>query len=511
MAERRMKNNGGQEILVIHDLTKTFGDSVALDQVHFTLSAGEVHCLVGENGAGKSTLIKILSGAERPDKGTITVFGREYSHLTPDQSLELGIATIYQDVELVTSLTVADNIFLGRELKTKMGLVDYKAQNRRARELIESMNFDMPETALVESLSPAHQQSLQIAKALQIHARIMIMDEPTSALGVEETRALLQVVRKLSSQNIGVIYISHYLQEIFEIGEQVTVLKDGQVVDTGEVRNKNMRTITKSMIGREGSLFYHRDHFETGEVVLRVRNLSRRGLFENVSFELHRGEILGFGGAVGGGRSALMNVIFGADRRSAGDINLNDRATRFESPREAVKQGVAMIPEDRKGLGLFDLRSILENIGIVKNESDRLLLNPRGENRRVANLMQRLRIVAAGIRQPAGFLSGGNQQKAILARWLLSDADVFIFDEPTKGVDIGAKEKIYQLMVELAKGGKGVIMVSSDIPELMSMSDRIAIMRNGELVATVNSKAVTQQELLGYFLGINDGSEKAND
>ena len=330
------------------------------------------------------------------------------------------------------------------------------------------------------------------------------MDEPTSALGVEETKALLEVVRKLSAQNIGVIYISHYLEEIFEIGERVTVLKDGQVVDAGEVRSKDLGTITKSMIGREGSLFYNRDEVGTGEVVLRVRNLSRLGLFEKVSFDLHRGEILGFGGVVGGGRSALMNVIFGAVRRSGGDIFLNGRAAHFESPREAVAQGVAMIPEDRKGLGLFDLRSLLENIAIVKNEGSRLLLNHEAENRRVENLSERLGIVSAGSRQPVGFLSGGNQQKAILARWLLSNAQIFIFDEPTKGVDIGAKEKIYQFMVELVKAGKGILMVSSDVPELMCMSDRIAVMRNGKLVATVNSKTVTQQELLGYFLGIND-------
>jgi ribose transport system ATP-binding protein len=511
MAERQMKEHERQEILVIHDLTKTFGDTVALDGVQFSLCAGEVHCLVGENGAGKSTLIKILSGAERPDKGSITVFGREYSHLTPDQSLQLGIATIYQDVELVTSLTVADNIFLGRELRTRLGLVNYRAQNRRARELIESMNIDMRETALVEALSPAHQQSLQMVKALQINARIMIMDEPTSALGVEETKALLAVVRKLSSQNIGVIYISHYLKEIFEIGDRVTVLKDGQVVDTGAVRNKDIGTITKSMIGRERSLLYDRPEVETGEVVLRVRNLSQPGLFENVSFDLHRGEILGFGGVVGGGRSALMNVIFGAERRSAGDIILNGRATHFDSPREAVQQGVAMIPEDRKGLGLFDVRSILENIAIVKNENTRLILNHGEERRNAKNLIENLGIVTAGLRQPVGFLSGGNQQKAILARWLLSNAQVFIFDEPTKGVDIGAKEKIYEFMVELTKAGKGILMVSSDVPELMSMSDRIAVMRNRKLVATVNPKTITQQELLGYFLGINDRRALAND
>ena len=497
-----MEQDDHTEILAIHDLTKTFGETVALENVNFTLFSGEVHCLVGENGAGKSTLIKILSGAERPDKGTIVAFGRAFSRLTPDQSLELGIATIYQDVELVTSLTVADNIFLGHEVKTKLGLVNYAAQNRKAREILESMTIAIPETALVESLSPAQQQTLQIVKAFHINARIMIMDEPTSSLGVEETRALLDIVRKLASQKIGVIYISHYLQEIFEIGDRVTVLKDGRVVDTLDVRSTDLRTITKNMLGRERALFYERGHVQTGDIAFQVRSLSRRGQFEKVSFDVYRGEILGFGGVVGSGRSALMNVIFGAHRGDAGDIILNDRAITPKSPREAIAQGVAMIPEDRKLLGLFDLRSVLENIAIVHNETGVLVLDHRQENTAVGDLIDRLHIVTQGAQQPVGYLSGGNQQKVILARWLLSKSQIFIFDEPTKGVDIGAKEQIYDLMVQLTQQGKSILMVSSDIPELLSMSDRIAVMHNGELVTIVNSQDVTEQELLGYFLGI---------
>ena len=492
------------EILAIQGLRKAFGETVALDNVDFDLYPGEVHCLVGENGAGKSTLIKILSGAERPDRGRIVAFGRGYSHLTPDQSFGLGIATIYQDVELVTSLTVADNIFLGRELRTRLGLINYRAQNREAQNLLDAMNITIPVTALVESLSPAQQQSLQIVKALHIKAKIMIMDEPTSALGVGETKALLELVRKLRSQNIGVIYISHYLQEIFEIGDRVTVLKDGKVADTGEVRDRDISGITKSMIGREQAFLYHRPRVERGEVVLRIHDLAGQALFEKVSFDLRRGEILGFGGTVGTGRSALMNVIFGANQRSAGEIILNGRAVCFASPWEAIQRGVAMIPEDRKGLGLFDLRSVLENMAIVKNELSLPVLNHREEKEAVQELIARLRIGAAGMGQQVGFLSGGNQQKTIVARWLLSGAQILIFDEPTKGVDIGAKAQIYGLMVELAKAGKGILMVSSEIPELISMSDRIAVMRHGELVATVDAKAVTQEELLGYFLGISD-------
>ncbi|MBV8226760.1 MAG: sugar ABC transporter ATP-binding protein, partial [Verrucomicrobia bacterium] len=311
-----MEQNGRNEILAIDNLSKSFGDTVALDKVHFDLCAGEVHCLVGENGAGKSTLIKILAGAERPDDGTITAFGTQYSRLSPQQSIEAGIATIYQDIELVGSLTVADNIFLGRELRTKWSSIDSGAQNEKAGELMRSMNIDLPPTALVEALSAAQQQTLQIVKALYLNANILILDEPTAALGVEETKALLETIKSLTAQKRGIIYISHFLREIFEIGDRVTVLKDGRVTGTFNVRETNLGTITKSMIGRERSLFYERAAVETGEVTFQVRDLGRLQHFKGVTFDLHRGEILGFGGVVGSGRSALMRVLFGADRRT---------------------------------------------------------------------------------------------------------------------------------------------------------------------------------------------------
>jgi len=497
-----MEQNGRNEILAIDNLTKRFGDTVALDKVHFDLCAGEVHCLVGENGAGKSTLIKILAGAERPDEGTITAFGTQYTRLSPQQSLEAGIGTIYQDIELVGSLTVADNIFLGRELRTKWGSIDSSSQNQKAGELMRSMNIDLPPTALVETFSAAQQQTLQIVKALYLNAKILVLDEPTAALGVEETKALLETIKSLTAQKRGIIYISHFLREIFEIGDRVTVLKDGRVTGTFNIRETNLATITKSMIGRERSLFYERAAVETGEVTLQVRDLERLRHFNGVTFDLHRGEILGFGGVVGSGRSALMRVLFGADRRTMGQIRLNSRAFAPATPMDAIALGVAMIPEDRKSLGLFELRSLLENIAIVHNELRTPLLNHVEENRSVKELVRRLHIVSAGVNQPVGSLSGGNQQKAMLARWMLSNASVFIFDEPTKGVDIGAKEEIYRLMVELAKAGKSILMVSSDMPELISMSDRIAVMRNGELITIVDAKSVTEQQLLGYFLGL---------
>jgi ribose transport system ATP-binding protein len=489
-------------LLAVEDLTKTFGDTVALNRVNFSVLAGEVHCLVGENGAGKSTLIKILAGAERPDSGRIVAFGMPYSRFQPRDALSLGIATIYQDVELIQSLSVADNIFLGNELRTAAGTINYHLQNRRARELMDKLRINIAERAAVEELSPGEQQMLQIVKALHIRARVLIMDEPTSSLGVDETRALMQLIRDLAGQGIGIIYISHFLEEIFRIADRITVLKDGQVIETKAASQTNLAAVTRSMIGRDPSLFFERERAQIGEVILEVRGLTRQDRFKNVSFDLHRGEILGFGGIVGAGRSEVMNVLFGADRRDAGRVRLRGSEIRPKTPWDAIAQGLALIPEDRKLLGLFSLRSVLENAAVVTNQAHGFLLDHRAEQTKVSGLIQQLRIVTAGMQQPIGFLSGGNQQKVILGRWLLSRAEVFIFDEPTKGVDIGAKEQIYELMVMLAKEGKAILMVSSDMPELISMSDRIAVMRHGELVTIVQSKAVTEHQLLEFFLGI---------
>ena len=491
------------EILSVQNISKRYGDTAALTNVDFNLLAGEVHCLVGENGAGKSTLIKILSGAEQPDNGRIQIFGKEYAHLTPRQALEVGISTIYQDLELITSLTVADNIFLGHEIKRRYGIIDYHTQNRKARELIDSLDVDINESAYVEDLSLAKQQMVQVVKALYTNAKIIIMDEPTASLGIEETKALMDLVRRLASQGMGVIYISHYLGEIFEIGDRITVLKDGRVQAMYNTEEVDLDTVTRSMIGRERSLFYDRQRVAHGNTVLRVHNLSKRGSFEDVSFDLRKGEILGFGGIVGAGRSEVMNAIFGVEPKDGGKIFIHGREVNPKSPWEAIRLGLAMIPEDRKTLGLFDIRSVLENMVIVRNEATGLVLDHVKEQEFSKDLVQRLHVVTAGLKQPVGFLSGGNQQKVILARWLLSDAQILIFDEPTKGVDIGAKAQIYKLMVDLVKEGKSILMVSSDMPELMSMSDRIAVVREGRLVTIVDSKQVTEHELLGCFLEVH--------
>jgi ribose transport system ATP-binding protein len=499
------------KILELKSISKTFGKTKALDNVDFDLYPGEIHCLVGENGAGKSTLIKILSGAETPDHGEIKLFSESYNFLTPNQAIEQGVATIYQDIELIESLTVADNIFLGNEKKDKYAKIDFKYQNKKARELMDSINIKISAAKKIEELSASDKQTLQIVKALHIDAKILIMDEPTASLGIEESQALMNLIRKLASQGIGIIYISHYLEEVFEIGDRITVLKDGEKMNTFEAAKVELDEITTSMIGRERNQFFQREKIEKGEVILSVKNLNLKNYIEDISFELRKGEILGFGGIVGAGRTELMNTIFGVTSKDSGIIEINQQQLNIASPRHALDNGIAMIPEDRVELGLFNLRSILENIAIISNQDTTVYINHEKEKKLVQKMIDTLNIVTEGFEKAAGYLSGGNQQKTVIARWLLSNADIFIFDEPTKGVDIGAKEQIYNLITELAKDGKGILMVSSDMPELISMSDRIAVMREQKLVDIIPAQEVEEHQLLEIFLGIenNGGNNHA--
>jgi len=500
-----------KKILELKSISKTFGKTKALNNVDFDLYPGEIHCLVGENGAGKSTLIKILSGAEIPDHGEINLFSKSYESLTPNQAIEKGVATIYQDIELIDSLTVADNIFLGNEKKGKYSKIDFKYQNKKARELMDSINIKISETKRIEELSASDKQTLQIVKALHIDAKILIMDEPTASLGIEETKALIELIRKLASQGIGIIYITHYLEEVFEIGDRITVLKDGEKVKTFEADKVELEEITTSMIGRERNKFFQREKAEKGEVILSVENLNFRNKIKDISFELKKGEILGFGGIVGAGRTELMNTIFGVTKKDSGLIKINNEEVNISNPREALDHGIAMIPEDRVEQGLLNLRSVLENIAIISNQDSLLYLNHEKEKELVQQMIDTLNIVTEGLDKAAGYLSGGNQQKTVIARWLLSKADIFIFDEPTKGVDIGAKEQIYDLITELAQEGKGILMVSSDMPELISMSDRIAVMRENSLVDIIPAAETDEHQLLEIFLGIenNGGNDNA--
>ncbi len=496
------------KILSLNHITKDFPGTRALDDVTFDLYAGEIHCLVGENGAGKSTLIKILSGAEKPDQGEIVLFDKVYRQLSTKQAIDLKIATIYQDVDLVDSLTVADNIFLGVELRDRFGVIDTKKQEEIAQDIMSRLNIHIDPRALVDQLSPAQKQILQLIKALHRDARILIMDEPTSSLGIEETRALLDLVRSLSQQGIGIIYISHYLQEVTQIGDRITVLKDGKTVATYHKSMFTIEQLIRDMVGREASLFYHKESTSIGDVGLRVQNYSRRGLVKNVSFEVRHGEIFGLGGMVGSGRTELVSLIFGIEKRDSGELFLDGKRITPNSPRLAIRNRLCLITEDRKGSGIFPIRSVKENIAIVRNEQEnKYFIRLPVEKQYIEKIVKALKIQLASIEQDINSLSGGNQQKSILGRWLLSEADVFIFDEPTKGVDIGSKEEIYRIMTDLCRQQKCIIMISSDMPELISMSDRIGVMRDGELVEIVNARETSEEELLRIYLGYHNGKE----
>lgn len=490
-------------LLRLEGVTKVYGRQKALDDVTFDLRAGEVHCLVGENGAGKSTLIKILSGAVRPDAGSLHVIGGDFHTLDPRQAMALGIATIYQDVELIDSLTVADNIFLGCERTGALpGVVDARRQFAAARDIMDTLGIDIDERALVEDLPAAKQQMLQIVKALHGEAKVLIMDEPTSSLGLQETKALMQLVKDLRARGVGVIYISHYLEEVFELGDRITVLKDGQVAGTHDVADVDHDTVVRQMVGREASAFFARRRVELGEVQFEVRGLSYGDAVQDVSFSVRCGEIFGIGGMVGSGRSELMHLIFGAARRQAGSVLLGGADVTAGSPKQAMRSGICLVTEDRKASALLAGRSVLENVMVVSNELfGGPVLGIRRERRTVDGMVERLGIAVADREQDVLSLSGGNQQKVVVARWLLSEAKVFLFDEPTKGVDIGAKEQIYELMVELAEAGKSVVMISSDMPELLSMSDRIGVMRAGRLTHVLPAEDVNEEMLIQCFLG----------
>ncbi len=489
----------------IRGATKTYGTHKALNNVSFELQEGEVHCLVGENGAGKSTLTKLLSGAITPDAGSVVIQGKEYKGLSPRQAIELGVSTVYQEAELIESLTVADNIFLGAERRAAFPLVvNTRHQNEKARALIQSLHLSLGEDTLVENLSSAQKQMLQIVKALHQDAKIIIMDEPTSSLGLEETNSLMDLIRDLKRKGIGIIYISHYLEEIFEIGDTITILKDGESMGTFAANRVDMATVIRKMVGRDASLFYTKETVEPGPVQVELRHLSRHGVVEDVSFEVRRGEVFGIGGLVGSGRSELVNLIFGADRRDGGEILINGRVLSINSPSDAVRAGICLITEDRKKLAMFAPRSVTENVAIVHNERyEPPVLNLAAERRQVQEMVRRLRIAVTDEEsQTIAELSGGNQQKAIIGRWLLSEATLYIFDEPTKGVDVGARAEIFGLIVELARNGKSIIMVSSDMPELISMSDRIGVMRGGRLTHVLDRAGVTEETLIKYFVGV---------
>ena len=494
----------GQRVLLeVHGLSKAFPGVQALGGVDFSVRSGEVHALVGENGAGKSTLIKILSGAYLPDSGQIVVDGQTYAHLTPRLAQGLGIRTIYQETNLVPWLSVAENILLGR-LPGRRGLVDWKMMRHDAAAVLDSLGMELDLDAEVASLSVAKQQSVEIAKALYRQAKVVIMDEPTSAFGHREVEHLFQTIRALRQKGLGIIYISHHLEEVFAIADRITVVRDGCVVGERSIAGASPSQLMNMMVGREISGVSVKVDVPKGDVVLRMRGVGRGDAVQAVSFELRRGEILGIAGMVGSGRTELLRMIFGVDRPDEGEIEFLGSAQRLRDPEEAIRRGIALVPEDRKTQGLVLCLDLQDNIMLASRLQRGQILPLAKEQDAVKRQMQAMDIRGSRAGMDVQYLSGGNQQKVVLGKWLEAGAELFLFDEPTRGVDVGAKLEIHRLIVELARQGKAIIMVSSDMPEVLALSDRILVMRRGKVAGEFTATEATEHGIIACALGGTD-------
>ena len=490
-----------RSLLELRNISKHYPGVQALDNVSVEFREGEVHALVGENGAGKSTLIKILSGAIIPNQGEILFDGQQYKGFNPTQAIELGISTIYQEFNLVPFLSVAENIFYGREV-VKGPFVNKAAMNKQARELCERMGVELSPKALVKDIGVAYQQIVEIVKAVSQEARILIMDEPTAPLTERENDALFKIINTLKAQGVTIIYISHRMEEIFDLCDRVTVLRDGKFIITKDIHDTGYKELIAYMVGRKLGEDFPGSNQITDEIVLEAKHLTNHTL-NDVSFRLRKGEILGFGGLVGAGRTEMARALFGADRLEKGTIYCQGKLVNIQSPFDAIRHGVGLLPEDRKQQGLLLGLSIKKNItlSILERLSPKGFVRTREETQICEKLVADMRIKTPSLDQLGKNLSGGNQQKVVLAKWLATHCDVLIFDEPTRGIDVGAKQEIYSILRQLTEKGKGIIMISSEMPELLGMSDRVAIMREGKIVQTLEKTQFCQERILEYASG----------
>ena len=490
-------------LLQMRGICKRFPGVVALDRVDLDVRAGEVLVLMGENGAGKSTLMKVLAGAERPDAGDVLLEGRPVSIGDPRSARRLGISVIYQELTLVPHLSVAENVFLGKAPRLAPGVVAWRRMREDAARLLDGIGTRLDGRAPVGRLGIAQQQMVEVARALADEARVLVMDEPTSALSAAEVEQLFAAIQRLVARGVALIYISHRMDEVFRIGHRVTVLRDGRHVATRAITDTSVPELVRLMADREIDQQFPARGRRPGPPVLEARGLTRRGVLHEVSFTLHAGEILGVAGLVGAGRTELARAIAGADPVDAGQVLVRGRAVRLRTPREAIAAGVALLPEDRKQHGLVLGMSVQGNVALptLGARSRWGVVDGRAEAAQAAQQIASLRIKTPTPRTPALSLSGGNQQKVVLAKWLASHAQVFLFDEPTRGIDVGARRDIYDLMAQLVERGAAILMISSDLPEVLGMSDRVLVMRGGRLQAVFEAGR-TDEQVLQAALGV---------
>ena len=498
-------------ILRMNGISKEFPGVKALNSVDLDLKKGEVHALVGENGAGKSTLIKILAGVHRADSGEIWWKGQKLSASGTKAMLDYGVSVIYQELNLVPYLSVAENIFLGREqLRGKTKFIDWKKMYEKVSEILHPFNIELDPKTKVYTLGVAYQQIVEIAKALSLESEVIVMDEPTATLTGHETERLFEMIDLLKEKGVSIIYISHRLEEIRRVANRVSVLRDGEKIITDELNNLHISDIVRHMVGRDVSEQYPKENIPTGGEVLRVENLSKEGICRGISFSVHKGEILGIAGLVGAGRTEMIQLLFGYLKKDYGTIRIQGKSVEIKKPADAVREGIGLIPEERKNQGLVLGLSVFENITLplLDRFSASGFIQRKILQGIVEGMIQKISIKTPSTKQLVKNLSGGNQQKVVLAKWFSRNCDIYIFDEPTRGVDVGAKVEIYKLMESLAKEGAGIIMISSELPEILNMSDRILVMYNGQIVKEFARSDATQEEILRYAIGGDEESLK---
>ncbi len=491
------------DLLQMSGITKRFPGVLALDRASLQVRKGEVHALLGENGAGKSTLMKILSGAYTMDAGKIIFDGREIAIHTPKQAQEMGISIIYQELNLVSQMSVAENIFLSSLLQKNPIKIDWKLIYKRAAELLGQLDVDIDVYARVSTLGIAQQQMVEIAKALNHDAKIIVMDEPTAPLTDRETRKLFKTVERLKASGVSVIYISHRLEEVMEIADRATIMRDGCTVGSVNIAETSINELIQKMVGHALTEQFPERHAKIGDVVFQVENIARKGTIRDVSFSVRSGEVLGICGLVGAGRTETARAIFGVDPKDGGKVYVDGKPVRITCPRDAINAGIGFVTEDRKGEGLILIRDCKENISLValKKFARGFHLNLHAETGGCKDFVNKLRIKTPSLAQKTLNLSGGNQQKIVLAKWLMSDAKIIMLDEPTRGIDVGAKVEVYNIINEIAASGKAVVMISSEMTELIGMCDRIVVMCRGSITGELEKQSFSQEKLMYLAAG----------